>query len=495
MTTYIIGIGGTGAKCIEAISRLAGVGLFGRESLKVLFVDADETNGNLDRARNSLTVYRRCYDLTSSSASFGWMATKLESLDLWSPFTDLSLNKELRTFFNYNTIKQNQPPLGNLFDVLYTKDEQEANLDVGFRGRPAIGAAVMSQVDLDKLDQEPWGSFVKEIQRDVGAGNAAKVFLCGSIFGGTGASGLPTIARLIANKLKNLNVRDRISIGCLFMLPYFGFTAPPGEDPDGVYARSEQFLLNTEAALRYYVTQAQSIFDTVYLLGNQNLSRVEFSIGKNSQRNQPHFIELFAGLAARHFSLESGSSKGSVVLISRESPGRVTWSDFPDPHVVKPQLVQATRFAYGWLGEIVPELNSFQNQQGGRMMLTPWLMKFFPSRSRGNDGIAWLNDATQQEAMVAINSWCQDYLGWLHAIHQLEGESLELFATNIFAEPEQVLPTNRLADLVANDGRDARSKSRDNIQQLKKDLQKYKPTVDEQGIVGLARVFYNLCKH
>lgn len=48
MSIYIIGIGGTGARCIEAIIHFAALGLFNQETLHLLFVDADETNGNLD---------------------------------------------------------------------------------------------------------------------------------------------------------------------------------------------------------------------------------------------------------------------------------------------------------------------------------------------------------------------------------------------------------------------------------------------------------------
>ena len=53
MSIYVIGIGGTGAKCIEGIIQIASIGLFGEETLNLLFVDADETNGNLSRALSS----------------------------------------------------------------------------------------------------------------------------------------------------------------------------------------------------------------------------------------------------------------------------------------------------------------------------------------------------------------------------------------------------------------------------------------------------------
>ena len=288
MTFYVIGIGGTGAKCVEAIVQLAAVGLFTEQPLRILFVDADETNGNLERARISLNTYQKCYKLLlGEKQQCPWMKTPIESLDLWSPFGNQSTNKNLGSFFNYNSLKQNYQALGNLFEVLYTKEERDATLDVGFRGRPAIGSAIMSQVDGDSLEQGHWGTMLKQIQADVGGGKSAKIFLCGSIFGGTGASGLPTIGRILANKLRTLNVHERVKIGCLFVLPYFGFAPSPNEDPDGVYAQSELFLLNTEAALRYYVTQAQQTFDLVYLLGNQNFSRVKFSIAKTLSAMNP----------------------------------------------------------------------------------------------------------------------------------------------------------------------------------------------------------------
>ena len=501
MSIYIIGIGGTGAKCVEAVAQLAAVGLFTEEPIKVLFIDADETNGNLERARNSLAIYKNCYELVAGGdkQQSAWMKTRIESFDLWSPFGQDSMNKQLKTLFNYNTIKQNQPALANLFDVLYTKEEREVSLDIGFRGRPAIGSAVMSRVDLDRLDGEPWASLIQQIREDPGSGKNLKVFLCGSIFGGTGASGLPTIARLIDNKLKNEKVREGVKIGCLFVLPYFGFSPPPGENPDGVYAQSEKFLLNTEAALRYYLTQGQEIFDTVYLLGNQNFSRVKFSIGKNSQRNDPHFIELYAGLAARQFLLNP-TEKGTVVLMSREQTERLTWNDLPDRGEVKQALVNATRFAFTWLAEIAPELANAQNAGFDRFgKLAPWLIKFYQlrSKSRSNQGgtLPEFNDLKEQEAIPVINNWCKDYLRWLCDLHQCEGEKIELFEYRAFANPEE-LKGDALANLVYVDGdkRDRSRRSQDTPRRVKEQLNSKQATSSNKGTVGLAQAVYMSCR-
>lgn len=499
MAIYMIGIGGTGAKCVEAVAKLAAVGLLD-EPIKILFIDADETNGNLERARNSLNTYSKCYELMAGwdKEKCPWMKNRIESFDLWSPFTGENSSKELQAFFNYNTMKQNQSALGNIFDVLYTKDEQVVALDVGFRGRPAMGSAVMSKVDLDKFDQEPWGGFIQQIKEDVSGGGAKapKVFLCGSMFGGTGASGLPTIARLITNELKRKNVKEPIKIGCLFLLPYFGFSSPPGEDPDGIYARSEQFLLNTEAALRYYTTQAKETFDTVFLLGNENFSRVEFSVGKKSQCNNPHFLELYAALAVRHFLSQTDAVTKKVVLMTRKEMGKLTWDDLPEHLTVKSALVNGTRFAYTWLAEIKPELDEVLKRKNDKMALAPWLRQFFPRNLRGQgDGVTQLSDPQQQEIIKAISNWCQDYLSWLYNLHQCEGEQIQLFDTTAMGNPQNNLRQEKLAELVFGSNLDARSKAGDTILVLKRKLQDYKlDTLAEPGILGLAQALYISCK-
>ncbi|MGK7877637.1 MAG: hypothetical protein AB4426_31345 [Xenococcaceae cyanobacterium] len=503
---YAIGIGGTGAKCLEAVIQLAAVGLFASEPIRVLFVDADETNGNLERARVSLSIYQRCYQLLlGDKQQCAWMKTQIESYkpDLWSPFGNTSTNKTLGSFFNYNSLNQNNEALGNLFNVLYSKKEREVSLDVGFRGRPAIGAAIMSRLDLNDLEEDPWATLIQQVQSDAGAGKSPKIFLCGSIFGGTGASGLPTIARLIANKLEKENLRDRVKIASLFVLPYFQFPPPTGAEAiDEVYASSDKFLLNTEAALRYYVNQSKQ-FDAVYLLGNQNLSNYKFSIGKKSQRNEPHFIELYAALAARHFLLETPSAQGTVVLNSRQDGGRVVWLDLPEMAAVRAELVNATRFAYVWLANIEPEMTEAKQKGIGWFQKNaPWFPEFFRPEQGGllkifdkkGEDLPDFNDPQEQEAIKVVTNWCKDYLRWLSELHQCDGDNIDLFRYRAFANLDGQLRGEYLPDLDAGDNRDKGSKSQDTVQQLKEHLNPKTITPPNKGTAGLAKAVYILCR-
>lgn len=504
MPLYLVGIGGTGAKCIESLVYLSSLGILTQDVVRVLFVDADETNGNLERSRSTLKLYQKCHSLMSGQSDCDWMKTKIESFDVWSPFEDQNTEKELEAFFHYNTIKSSQPALGHLFDVLYSKDEREANLEVGFRGRPAIGSAVMSRVNLDRLDLDPWGTLIKAIQGDTSSGKTPKILFCGSIFGGTGASGLPTLARLLVNKLVQLNIRESVDIGGILTLPYFGFSPPPGVNPNEVYAQSEQFLLNSEAALRYYGVQAKRTFDSVYLLGNQTLSRVNFSVGKDSQRNSPHFVELYAALAARHFLLNPVTQSETVIVVSREQLGRLVWMDLPDCGVVKPEFVNAARFAYTWLADISPELlnaktNGIERTRRG----APWLEHFFNPRPGRESQLQNLDEGDQQAAIALIDSWCDRFLRWIYDLHQCEEESIQLFNTSIFGAQNGLLPpagqplplkADNLPNLVLGDDRDRALQAQDNMVNIKRKLNQIRTAPPHSGVKALAKALYIVCR-
>ncbi len=494
MSLYIVAIGGTGARCVEAIAHLAAAGLFDKERIQVLFIDPDESNGNLTRTRETLKTYQDCRRvMTENGTVTPWVQTPMESLEVWSPFHG-SINKSLGAYFNYESYQFNTPALGHLFDVLYTKGEREADLDVGFRGRPAIGSAIMSQVKLDNASQEPWRSLIQDIEQEINFGKFPRVFLCGSIFGGTGASGFPTIGRLLKNKLERAGVRDRVRLGGLLMLPYFQFSVPAEEDPGAIYARPEQFLLNTEAALRYY--QAQPIFDTIYLLGDQEPASVEqFSIGKNTQKNNPHFIEMYAALAARHFLLNDQIEP--VVLLSRRDDQQVTWDDIPDKAQVKASLANTVRFAFLWVANISPELNRGKSNIGDFQKFAPWFSRFFKPKGlfTGGRGLPDLNDDAQQDAITQIDTWCLSFLNWVGMVHTSGGSSrnVQLFRHNLFLERNGQVRQNtddfpRL--VVGADGLEQSSSA--TPQSIKEQLATQPDP--QPGVVGLATMIYALCK-
>lgn len=498
MGFYVIGIGGTGAKCIEAIIQLASVGLFPTNKLNLLFVDADETNGNLQQTHNTLSFYQKCYRLLQGQhKECKWMTTKIESYSVWSPFAKTGTEKTLGSFFTYQTIRETNPALANLFDVLYTQDERTVSLEVGFRGRPAIGSAIMTQIDLERLAEPPWSSFIHQIEDDAGGGAGAKVLLCGSIFGGTGAAGLPTLGRLIANKLERDGVRGSVKLGCIFALPYFNF--PRTNTNEAVYATSDLFLLNTEAALRYYHNHSEQ-FDVKYLIGNQQFEQLgEFSVGKDTQKNRPHFIEFYAGLAAHNFFCAHPPQ--GVQVISRNQTGILQWNDLPNSGEVKVELTNAARFAFIWLADFQGKLEKAKNQGIAELDGYAWFDKFF--QGRGFMGritrkeLPDLSQNEQQEAIKIINDWCRDFLRWLSDIHQCENERVNLFKAREHFVNLDSLKEEKLAHLVFDDPRAKDLLDKDNLVNLKNnlgDLDISKFAEPNQGVAGLAKALYVCCR-
>ena len=80
---------------------------------------------------------------------------------------------------------------------------------------------------------------------------------------------------LIAEEFNIDNNSKSFKLGGLLMLPYFQFPVPRNlNEQTEIYARSEEFILKTKAALDYYGNQRLKL-DKVYLLGTQNLTNIE----------------------------------------------------------------------------------------------------------------------------------------------------------------------------------------------------------------------------
>lgn len=65
MSYYLIGIGGTGARCMEAFIYLNGAGILkDHQDVKLVYVDADVSCGNLVRTQNAMHLYQKVKNLS-----------------------------------------------------------------------------------------------------------------------------------------------------------------------------------------------------------------------------------------------------------------------------------------------------------------------------------------------------------------------------------------------------------------------------------------------
>lgn len=425
MSNYIIGIGGSGAKCVEALVQMCAAGLMpDRKNLSILFVDPDTGNGNLIRARTLINQYQE-FRLAGLGDKNEMLKTALftagNDQDTWSP-VDLEAADTLGKIFKYNVINAdpNQKHLAQLFDVLYTEDERDTDLDKGFRGHPSIGAAVMTNT-LKLDDAEPWRTFRNNVSNDITNGLDVNIFFAGSIFGGTGAAGFPTIPRLIRNEFNN---QGNLKIGGALMLPYFSFIPGIEADNNGLKASSEYFLLNTRASLEYYANQNyDQIYDAIYILGYESLKQMkDFSIGASTQRNEPHLLEMYAALAAIRFF--SSDDAGSFIIGKANKDG-INWGDFKNviqngngQSPLYQKLTQFSRFAYAFLTVYYPALEEIRG--GGDPTRASWYWDFFEKRKVN------IRDKEVADKMEHVKQYCKVYLDWMKDIHDLEPEAVTM---------------------------------------------------------------------
>ncbi len=400
---YAIGIGGTGAKCIEALVHLAAAGALPPGQLYTIFVDPDTANGSLGRAQDILKLYTTCKGPNMQLGETDLFRNELKcASEVWSPLSGGG-TQQLGDVFGYDLLDSRTR---SLFEVLYSKKERETDLQMGFRGRPAIGAAVMAKT-LTFGSGGIWQSFRDLLTRDGNTGDGAKIFLFGSIFGGTGAAGFPTIARLIDKELSNISIqRSNVELSGALVLPYFSFIS--NNNDDELKANAEQFLTTTQVALKdYYEKGNTGVYDSVYLVGAESLSPLEnYSLGSRDQKNEPHFIELYAALAAVDFFQDDNPSGYKMIAKRRGEP--IGWGDLPysafDNKDLKQYIEQLTRFAFAYLRSYFPELESARSDGKGHRY--PFYVNFFERDKAGIDN----------KLIAAVKDYCTFFLQWLTGI-------------------------------------------------------------------------------
>ena len=494
---YAIGVGGSGAKCLEAAVFAHSLGIFGDSQLGILLVDADASNGNSQRTginfRTTLTAYN-----SFEKGKSPFMSGAFKDYGSWNPLADQTHSSNLRNIFNRQSLKGNLPSLAKLFDALYSPAEQTADLGVGFRGRPPIGSAVMSRLELDDLidskNSRNWQQMFNDIQTDRGQGDDVSIHFFGSIFGGTGASGVPTLAKIISKQLLAENLRGNVHINASLLLPYFGFEKPSNEDKT-VYAETRLFALNTQAALQYLTEQAQESFDSVYLIGNQDPTLYPSSTGGTSQQNNAHFVELYAALAINH-GFEQPVGQTQALYISRANPERLTWDDLPESTMVKKALGKGSRFAYAWFYNFSLEIQAARTLGSRRFSKgAPWFKRFFALRG-GSDEKPDVSAEDQVNREKALTAWCQKYLLWVSQVSTAARQGTQLFKLENVPEltqsPDNPRPYHEhLAELVIDGAISNETRQRDRLDEYKNRIADHSQQ-DDPGVFGLAHALFNV---
>jgi hypothetical protein len=202
MNVFAIGIGGTGAKCVESLVHLQAAGLIIDQAGKAIklgtfLVEPDQQSTLLARTEIAIDRYAKLREQLGN-ATEGFAASEIDHYGTWTPLAGSTPGISLDQVFSKPVLRNQASGLAALFDCLYPPEEQKAELDVGFRGRPPIGSAVMSRITLERAAESGvWKKLLGDIQTAAGSGDPPIIYLFGSVFGGTGASGVPTLGGML----------------------------------------------------------------------------------------------------------------------------------------------------------------------------------------------------------------------------------------------------------------------------------------------------------
>lgn len=403
----LVGIGGTGAKVVEAVLHGCAAGL-GPEELTVGLIDQDKSNGNVSRARETLSAlvearsnWRREageHYLTGSSL----LSTALSHPDriIWTPHPDQ--NTTLVNALGH--LGEDEPLLHLLFKPDHT--EQRMDLGIGYQGKAHVGSAAITAA-IDKTDETFWRTLFDTIAA-AKSGTTVRVVLAGSVFGGTGAAGFPTVARLIR---RHVGEDKNFHLGGVLMLPYFRFDPP---EEGSTVARSEDLLPQTRGALRYYHNLREHVFDDLFVVGWDKYFELGYHRpGTGEQRNPALVPELIASLAAFRFYNPDYDPTSQIHISSRRDADSLAWGDLPSPvesdsTLPYRALGQQLRFAAAWK-HWWPILSKEAGEWQDQYQHYAWYRRF---------GLAVLDHkgAQLRQAVTSMNAYIDDLIEWAATI-------------------------------------------------------------------------------
>ena len=424
----LIGIGGTGSRVIESVVHLCAAGL-GPEKLHIFMIDPDQGNGNLTRTKTLIKKYtelRAKFQRTGNNNSF---KTEIvippdDQPFIWSIFEERDFT--LAKFINYDNVAKERPEIADLANILFTEKELTTTLNEGFRGHPSIGAVVMADPPMDKYPFKMLWDGIESLGK-----NDLRVFIVGSIFGGTGAAGFPTLGSRQLIKFNDAmhaslgGENSRVLLGGALVLPYFSFSVDNTKNPgDSMFVTTSDFPIATKAALQYY-NDKELGFDQYYFIGDSLAQKVgEFSIGSSTQENKPHYIEMVSALASFDFFEQSNgiaSDEKKFFLASRENEN-IDWSVLPltrsssdmtaQRRKFKTAIANFTIFAYSYLTYGKKELGRSHKD----VTIQPWYSENFKRDFKEESPLYNPRHNQNSDLYAVADEYLNSFLYWISAM-------------------------------------------------------------------------------
>lgn len=326
---FVIGIGGTGMRCIEAFTHLCAMGMFDKTDVHMLALDTDKDNGNFTRLKNLKEAYIKTKGVNKKQFALQdtFFSAKLHYYQFSPDYSRLSTYSAL---YSYGDVKFKDPQKASIADLLFTENVKNFDLKHGYRAQTHLGSLLMYHSIIDDIktnERSELQKFIQELISACTAGNP-RVFILGSVFGGTGASSIPIIPKAIkaaaALISEATDIERNAYFGATLLTSYFSFPLPNDNEKtrQKVIATSDKFSLNSQAAMMFYEADetVKKTYQKFYMMGTEALDWMPSKVrdrtitGGGSQENDSHYIELLAAFAAYDFfnSIEQGTDEAGL---------------------------------------------------------------------------------------------------------------------------------------------------------------------------------------
>ena len=289
---FVFCVGGTGIRVMKSITMLmaGGMSTNGYTVVPVILdphLDLEEKKNLHSLLEAYEEIYKRSINngnstLNSLNGFFNSEICTINKLNGISNDTQQNVGSQEKFRSYINVANLDADNINNyLVDTLFSTNNLNNALSVGFKGNPNVGTVVLG----DMVEGSDWfKSFKQQCEKD------DRVFIISSIFGGTGASGYPLLEKKI-RLAQNLPTVSNVMMGAVTVLPYYGLKDPTLSNSD---IDSANFYTKTKSALAYYQGSVRS--DYLYYVGEKSLKQI-YENDEKKQDDKANFIELVAASA------------------------------------------------------------------------------------------------------------------------------------------------------------------------------------------------------
>lgn len=369
MKRFVLLVGGSGARVAEALLCAACAGVFQADALDVLLADTDHRG-----ARSAELLRAKYADYDRMQVAVG----ALQHRAALSPF---------RTQMNFSAWPQ-QLPGGTstlsgwtadsetdalLCQALFDEDAAGLELREGFHGRRGLGQVVFAGL-LDEAAQSSDNALSRMVDAMCAAadrGEEVRVVLAGSVCGGTGAAGLPLLARYV-----HACTQGRVRLGAVLL-------AASGDHEDPARAKEAIAAFAAEGAC-----------EAVTVLGLP---------GSSCSAAPADYAHLTDWLAVYSIDVLLHRPQWLQGVFTVKAPeGPLTWSIFG-------KMAGRYRLAYGrlvkaaaaWVHIIAPQVDKrLQHPVFLRDSLFGWYAHFF--RKAGGERLVFSDDVSRLTRLMTV---------------------------------------------------------------------------------------------